>query len=133
MIINFRQPIKCGQAVRFFHLSTKKNLHSHYFQSPLSSNQEVSAFGDNGDGDASDDWIVECDESLWRREDHVRLKHKATNKYLHVTGDTYGRPINGQLEVSASSYGNSYNLWHVNEGMFIKPNINSHINSHSEL
>jgi dolichyl-phosphate-mannose--protein O-mannosyl transferase len=116
-----------------FHLSTKKNLHSHHFQSPLSNNQEVSAFGDNGDGDESDNWVIECDDDFWRRDAQVRIKHQATNKYLHVTGDSFGRPIHGQLEVSATSYANSYNLWQVNEGMFIKPNINSNVYSHSEL
>ena len=117
-----REPIKCGSVIRLVHLSTKKNLHSHYFQSPLSNNQEVSAFGENGLGDESDNWIVECDEDFWRRDDQVRLKHEATKKYLHVTGDTYGRPIHGQMEVSAVSYANSYNLWQANEGIFIKPN-----------
>jgi dolichyl-phosphate-mannose--protein O-mannosyl transferase len=34
--------------LRLEHLSTKKNLHSHHFSSPLSQNQEISAYGDNG-------------------------------------------------------------------------------------
>ena len=46
-----RQPVKCGQTIRLLHLQTKKNLHSHHFQSPLSHNLEVSAFGEDGDGD----------------------------------------------------------------------------------
>ena len=33
------------------HIETKKNLHSHHFNSPLSNNYEVSAFGDEGLGD----------------------------------------------------------------------------------
>jgi dolichyl-phosphate-mannose--protein O-mannosyl transferase len=98
-------------------------LHSHLFLSPLSNNQEVSAFGENGESDDSDNWIIECDRDLWRRDDAVRVKHQATGKYLHVTGDTFGRPINGQFEVSAASYANSRNLWKVNEGIFIKPSL----------
>lgn len=47
----FRQPIKCGQTIRLMHLSTRRNLHSHHFQSPLSHNLEVSAFGEDGEGD----------------------------------------------------------------------------------
>jgi len=46
-----RQPIKCGQTIRLMHLNTRRNLHSHHFQSPLSHNLEVSAFGENGEGD----------------------------------------------------------------------------------
>ena len=34
------------------HLATRKNLHGHRFQSPLSNNLEVSAFGEDGVGDA---------------------------------------------------------------------------------
>ncbi|OON14452.1 hypothetical protein X801_09757, partial [Opisthorchis viverrini] len=43
--------IKCGQKVRLLHVSTRKFLHSHHFQSPLSGNYEVSAFGEDGVGD----------------------------------------------------------------------------------
>uniref|UniRef100_A0AAV2MNK7 MIR domain-containing protein n=1 Tax=Knipowitschia caucasica TaxID=637954 RepID=A0AAV2MNK7_KNICA len=32
-------PIKCGQQVRFTHMKTGRNLHSHHFTSPLSNNQ----------------------------------------------------------------------------------------------
>lgn len=46
-----REPVKCGDVIRLQHLATKRNLHSHLFQSPISRNQEVSAFGENGNGD----------------------------------------------------------------------------------
>lgn len=46
-----REPIACGTTIRLEHLATGKNLHSHHFPSPLSNNQEVSAFGENGEGD----------------------------------------------------------------------------------
>ncbi|MED6277136.1 Stromal cell-derived factor 2-like protein [Characodon lateralis] len=32
-------PVKCGQTIRLTHVNTGRNLHSHYFTSPLSSNQ----------------------------------------------------------------------------------------------
>lgn len=41
-------PVECGQEVRFEHLTTGRNLHSHHFTSPLSNSQEVSAFGEQG-------------------------------------------------------------------------------------
>lgn len=44
----YRAPIKCGDIIRLQHLPTGKNLHSHYFQSPLSGNQEISAYGEDG-------------------------------------------------------------------------------------
>jgi len=46
-----RSPVKCGSVIRLTHLNTNRNLHSHHFQSPLSRNLEVSAFGDSGEGD----------------------------------------------------------------------------------
>jgi len=41
--------------------------------------------------------------------------------YLHVTGDTYGRPISGQREVSGHSSPNDLNQWKAAEGIFLKP------------
>ncbi|KAJ3080162.1 Stromal cell-derived factor 2-like protein 1, partial [Rhizoclosmatium hyalinum] len=39
------QPVKCGDSVRLQHINTKNRLHSHAHVSPLSNNQEVSAYG----------------------------------------------------------------------------------------
>jgi len=40
---------------------TGKNVHSHKaFDSPVSGRQEVSGYGDKGEGDGGDNWIVEC-------------------------------------------------------------------------
>lgn len=44
-------PVKCGDTIRLMHSATKANLHSHLFRSPLSQQQEVSAFGVAGHGD----------------------------------------------------------------------------------
>ena len=52
------KPIACGDIIRLEHADTKKNLHSHLFRAPLSGNQEVSAFGDEGNGDTGDNWQV---------------------------------------------------------------------------
>lgn len=73
-------PVKCGSSVRFQHLNTGKNLHSHLFSSPLSGNQEISAFGDLGTGDTGDNWIVVCSGDFWEREETIRLKHVDTEK-----------------------------------------------------
>lgn len=44
----------CGSVIRLQHLQTRLFLHSHNFRSPLSSNQEVSCFGDGEEGDEGD-------------------------------------------------------------------------------
>ncbi|XP_072301927.1 stromal cell-derived factor 2 [Eucyclogobius newberryi] len=114
-------PVKCGQTIRLTHVNTGRNLHSHYFASPLSSNQEVSAFGDEGEGDHLDEWSVQCSGSVWGREEAVRFRHRATDALLSVTGEQYGRPIQGQREVHAMSSPSQHSLWKAMEGMFMKP------------
>jgi len=58
IIFLYREPIKCGDVIRLQHLQTRLFLHSHFFQSPLSQNQEVSCFGDGTDTGG--------DESKWK-------------------------------------------------------------------
>ena len=82
MCNTFREPIACGQKVRLEHLATKKNLHSHLFSSPLSDQQEISAFGVNGEGDSGDVWVVICDDEFWNRQDTVLLRHVDTDMWV---------------------------------------------------
>ncbi|CAM4648776.1 unnamed protein product [Lepidochelys olivacea] len=114
-------PVKCGQSIRLTHINTGRNLHSHHFTSPLSGNQEVSAFGEDGEGDYLDDWTVLCSGTYWVQDGEVRFKHSSTDMLLSVTGEQYGRPIHGQKEVHGMSYSNQNNNWKVMEGIFMKP------------
>ncbi len=83
--------------------------------------QEVSAFGENGEGDDLDVWAVQCGETYWERDDAVRIKHVATEVFLSVTGEQYGQPIRGQREVHGMPSPNQHNYWKVMEGVFIQP------------
>ncbi|XP_062398728.1 stromal cell-derived factor 2-like protein 1 [Sardina pilchardus] len=114
-------PIQCGQQIRITHMTTGRNLHSHHFSSPLSNNQEVSAFGENGEGDDLDVWMVQCGNTYWDRDDSVRFKHVGTDAFLSVTGEQYGHPIRGQREVHGMHSANYHNYWKVMEGVFIQP------------
>lgn len=127
------EPIKCGSKIRLEHVSTQKNLHSHLFKSPLSGNQEVSAFGENGEGDSGDNWTLVCSEDNWERNAFVRLKHVDTEGWLGVSGRTYGRPIHGQSEVVTTSYPDGSSYWRAAEGIFVKPNDMKEESSHDEL
>ncbi|XP_044145809.1 stromal cell-derived factor 2-like protein 1 [Bufo gargarizans] len=127
------EPVKCGQTIRLTHVNTGKNLHSHYFSSPLSNNQEVSAFGDNGEGDDLDTWTVQCSDTLWEREDTVRFKHVGTSAYLTVTGEQYSHPIRGQREVHCMTSANAHNYWKAMEGVFLKPSLPPGAGRHDEL
>lgn len=112
--------LKCGDKIRLKHLTTGCYLHSHLFNAPLSrSNQEVSCFGKDEEGDTGDHWILVCNTEEWLRNEPIRLKHEDTGKFLATSGQQYGRPISGQHEiVGVSSPGNSA-LWRTAEGVFM--------------
>nr|CAG4636534.1 EOG090X0E0P [Eubosmina coregoni]SVE70074.1 EOG090X0E0P [Eubosmina coregoni] len=126
------EPVECGSSIRLQHSATRKFLHSHLFSSPLSGSQEVSAFGENGVGDTGDNWRVICDGDFWERGDSVSLKHLDTNTYLATSGQTYGRPINGQYEIVALSRLDSTCQWQTAEGLYVHTsNFNPKQNHHT--
>uniref|UniRef100_A0A672YBE6 Stromal cell-derived factor 2-like 1 n=1 Tax=Sphaeramia orbicularis TaxID=375764 RepID=A0A672YBE6_9TELE len=95
-------------------VAINRNLHTHHFSSPLANNQsdhEVSAFGENGEGDDLDVWTVQCDGVHW----------DATRRCASNTW--YGHPIRGQREVHGMSAPNHHNWWRAMEGVFIQPSV----------
>jgi hypothetical protein len=121
-------PIKCGAVVRLEHADTKKNLHSHLFRAPLSGNQEVSGFGDNGNGDTGDNWIVTCEgnDIYWQRGATIALTHADTKKFL-TTAENFkfnaqncggGCPIMDQTEVSAGGKKDINAKWTTGQGVY---------------
>lgn len=112
-------------------MNTGRNLHSHAaFASPVTGRQEVSSFGNQGDGDGGDNWQIECDS------DHVDgvvygktkfyLKHRDTGLYLYSDMNSkYNEnncrrcPIVGHSEIS-SARGKLRNggLWKIHSGFF---------------
>ncbi|KAJ1563799.1 Stromal cell-derived factor 2-like protein 1, partial [Cladochytrium tenue] len=97
------QAVRCGDGVRLQHMNTKKFLHSHQHASPLSSNQEVSAYEHSDEGD---NWKLVCEDKKaahWKRESKVRLQHMVTGKFLSSNSrHQFRHPIPGQLEVSGT-------------------------------
>lgn len=127
--------IKCGEIIRLQHVVTSKNLHSHIFTSPLSNNQEISAYGDDsGEGDTGDHWEVICNGDSWHRDSKVQFRHIDTRKFLGISGRSFGRPISGQMEVAGLTSGNTGSEWQAAEGIFIHPNdFIKQQNIHTEL
>nr|CAG4641224.1 EOG090X0E0P [Eulimnadia texana] len=113
------EPIECGGQLRLQHLSTGKFLHSHHFSSPLSGSQEISAFGENGVGDSGDNWKLVCDSDFWERDDSIVFQHVDTKVYLSCSGHTYGRPINGQMEIVGIKRNDQTTKWQTAEGLYI--------------
>lgn len=127
------EPIKCGEVIRLEHVETGKNLHSHLFKAPLSGNQEVSGFGENGKGDTGDNWQVICEtkDQTWVRGKPVSLKHVDTNKYLS-TAENFkfnqqncggACPIMDQTEVSSSPKKDANSKWMTGQGVYFPSKI----------
>lgn len=124
-------PVKCGDLIRLEHVVTGKNLHSHLYKAPLTGNQEVSAFGENGLGDTGDNWKIVCEtsDSYWKRGAPIVLSHVDTGKFLFTTNTAQfnqqncggGCPIMGQTEISASQRRDVKNRWITGQGVFISP------------
>jgi len=126
------EPVACGTKLRMEHLQTGRNLHSHLFSSPLSGHQEISAFGENGEGDSGDVWEIVCKGDTWQRDESIQFKHVDTDAYLSASGNTYGRPISGQMEIVGLSNSDSSSHWTAMEGIFIHPTEPTTGASHSE-
>ncbi|KAG2495064.1 hypothetical protein HYH03_006675 [Edaphochlamys debaryana] len=114
-------PLKKGSRVRLQHVATRKWLHSHHYQSPLSANQEVSAFGSDTQTDGGDNWTVEWDGKgkLWKQNTKARFKHVDTNMYLHSHDAKYGNPIAGQFEVCCMNSKGKGAEWQAAEGVYL--------------
>ena len=75
--------VEDGDVIRLQHVATGRNLHSHSIASPVTNQQEVSAFGTGG-GDANCNWRVRLGQ-----DDHgaIRLQHvddwHGGHGYLH--------------------------------------------------
>ncbi|KAA8498581.1 Stromal cell-derived factor 2-like protein [Porphyridium purpureum] len=117
-------PVPCGATIRLQHLTTRRNLHSHNHASPYK-NYEVSCYGDDGNGDLGDNWIVECrtdDQAFWERFATVSFTHKQTGRSLQALAkNKYSDPIANHIEVSCTSKKSANTQWKTNEGIYFVP------------
>ncbi|NEQ27353.1 MAG: hypothetical protein F6K28_51790, partial [Microcoleus sp. SIO2G3] len=112
------QLIQNGEIIRLQHVLTGRNLHSHAgHSSPVTRQQEVTCFGDNGNGDDNDHWRVELTQgSNWQSNSVLRLIHINTNCALHShQGFSHSRWTMGQQEVTAFGGRDENDLWQVSE------------------
>ncbi|XP_002988714.2 stromal cell-derived factor 2-like protein [Selaginella moellendorffii] len=111
-----------GSIVRLQHMRTRRWLHSHLHQSPLTGNLEVSAFGSPDVSDTGDTWRLEIEgkEKTWTKDLKVRLYHMDTGGYLHSSHDNkYTRIVAGQLEVCGVQKKSADNVWLAAEGIYL--------------
>jgi len=55
-----------------------------------------------------------------------------TGAYLSTSGNTFGRPIHGQMEIVGLSHADSSSYWNTVEGIFIHPSEMNNVKVHSE-
>ncbi|KAK6912513.1 MIR motif [Dillenia turbinata] len=98
-------PIKSGTIIRLQHMRTRKWLHSHLHESPISGNLEVvSCFGGEEESDTGSG-------KTWKQDQRVRLQHVDTGGYLHSHDKKYQRIAGGQQEVCGVRDKRPDNVW----------------------
>jgi dolichyl-phosphate-mannose--protein O-mannosyl transferase len=125
------QMIECGSLIRLTHINTMKNLHSHGMASPLSKQQEVSAYGlGDGKGDGGDDWTVICPKGsskYWKREEPTHFQHVDTGKFLGASSTVkfthsncgHSCPILNHLEAFGRNQQDNFSLFVVEMGVHL--------------
>ncbi|MEV6415081.1 C1 family peptidase [Kribbella sp. NPDC051718] len=108
------RPIQHGDVLRFTHVQTRRNLHSHAgFPSPVTGQQEVTCFGADGAGDGNDDWRVEvAGGGAWTTDKQLRLIHVLTDHALHShLGYSDPQWTMGQQEVTGFAERDDNDYW----------------------
>ena len=110
------KPVKDGEIIRLQHVNTTKNLHSERGRpSPVSRQQEVTGFGNDGVGDPDDNWRVDVENGgMWTEKKRVRLIHINTNHSLHSHFEGGSDFINKQQEVTAFKGRDENDFWFGN-------------------
>ena len=107
--------VKDGDVIRLQHVATGRNLHSHSIASPVTNQQEVSAFGAGGHGDTNCNWRVRLgqDDHGAIRLHHVNTGRGADHHYLHSHGRMLPWWERRQGEVTVFGGKNRDDLWRV--------------------
>jgi hypothetical protein len=110
-----KQDFSNGDIIYITHKNTRKNLHSHNVRSPVTHQQEVSAYGNNGKGDSNDYWRVILPRGhIITQGTNFRLQHVNTGKFLHSHRANL-RTGSRQQEVTAYKRRDSNDYWFVSE------------------
>lgn len=114
-----------GEAVRFIHAQTGRNLHSHEIAAPVTkADREVSSYGNLTVGDEKDHWIIEVVRDVASRDRSrirtlttaFRLKHEVLGCYLRAGNVNLPQWGFKQIEVTCTKDNNprdTYTHWNV--------------------
>ena len=108
-----------GAVIRLTHVLTRRNLHSHSIRSPVTGQQEVSCYGDEGRGDGNCNWRVLLDQDA---SGALRLQHVNTcrgagtaSHFLHSHPQTLPGWGHRQGEVTVFGGRDANDLWRLQE------------------
>ncbi|XP_053330944.1 protein O-mannosyl-transferase 2 isoform X2 [Spea bombifrons] len=113
--------VRNGDIIRLEHKATRRNLHSHQREAPLTKKHlQVTAYGTEGSGDSNDYWKIEVlggGSRVRVLRSHVRLQHVATGCVLGSTGKALPKWGWEQGEVTCSPYirETPSTLWNVED------------------
>jgi dolichyl-phosphate-mannose--protein O-mannosyl transferase len=119
----FRQgdPIRCGDAVRFYHMTTHVWLHAKKIPSFLNTGYEVTGSETDQPGN---EWIIQCSE-----EDGPTLAVPVTIKNAHV-GCFLSTGLEAELPATMAGHWEVYcddapdrNEWNIDAGMFVNTKV----------
>ncbi|XP_071042125.1 protein O-mannosyl-transferase 2 isoform X3 [Parasteatoda tepidariorum] len=120
-----------GDLIRFEHVITRRNLHSHKEAAPITKrHQQVTCYGENGTGDANDVWKIEIVGEDKRVPvttvtSKLRITHYLTGCALHSHSKQLPKWGYEQMEVTCNpNIRDSTNLWNIEDNYFPKlPNV----------
>ncbi|KAI8971453.1 Dolichyl-phosphate-mannose-protein mannosyltransferase-domain-containing protein [Mycotypha africana] len=124
---DFIRFVQDGDYIRLSHVPTRRNLHSHPVNAPISTSEyEVSCYGNETIGDIQDNWIVEIvDDAVYRNKDRVRslttrirLRHEKLGCLLTADGTTLPQWGFKQSEVFCAKdndLDDPYSMWNVEQ------------------
>lgn len=125
--------VRDGDLIRLEHVTTKRNLHSHFEVAPVTKRHyQVTCYGENGTGDANDIWQIHKDGSQRDDDDRIytvrsrfRLVHYLTKCALHSHSKQLPKWAYEQLEVTCNpKLFDKNNYWNIEDNFYpMLPNV----------
>lgn len=125
--------VRDGDLIRLEHMTTKRNLHSHFETAPLTKRHyQVTCYGENGIGDANDIWKIHKeissvssaneDNRIFTVKTRFRLVHFLTNCALHSHSKQLPKWAYEQMEVTCNpKLFDKNNYWNIEDNYY--PNL----------
>lgn len=119
--------VRDGDLIILEHVNTKRNLHSHFEQAPVTKRHyQVTCYGENGLGDANDVWQIKKDQTsglstsnddrIYTVKSRFMLIHYLTNCALHSHSRQLPKWAYEQLEVTCNpKLHHKNNYWNIED------------------